>query len=155
MNLSLEGIVSFVSAIGIGGIAGAYLQLRFQHQKDIKEDIHQLKRQRYGAILIQMLTVLDPAHGLSKTQQFRPDLKNIEDFKEEVKVEMLNGVLYASDEVIKAMAEFVNNPTYPSYIKTASAMRKDLWGRKTKIGRSRITLKIRFKPYLDLPDVLL
>jgi len=134
MTLSLESIISVVSAIGIGGIAGAYLQLHFQHQKEIKEDIHQLKRQRYGAILIQMLTILDPSHGLSKTQQFRPDLKNIEDFKEEVKIEMLNGVLYASDEVVKAMAEFINNPSYPLYIKTAAAMRKDLWNRRTKIG---------------------
>src|SRR3989338_6417 len=117
MSLSIETIISLISAIGIGGIVGAYLQSRFQHQKEIKEDIHQLKRQRYGAILIQMLTILDPSHGLSKTQQFRPDLKDIDDFKEEVKTEMLNGVLYASDDVIKTKAEFINNATYPLYIK--------------------------------------
>jgi len=134
MNISFEVLVSLISAMGFSGILGAYLQSRFQHQKEIKEDIHQLKRQRYGAILIQMLTILDPSHGLSKTQQFRPDLKNIDDFKEEVKIEMLNGVLYASDGVIKAMAEFINNPSYALYIKTAAAMRKDLWNRKTKIG---------------------
>jgi len=140
MNISFEILVSLVSAMGFSGILGAYLQSRFQHQKEIKEDIHQLKRQRYGAILIQMLTVLDPAHGLSKTQQFRPDLKNIDDFKEELKIEMLNGVLYASDDVIKAMAEFIGNPTYPSYIKIASAMRKDLWGKKTKISEDVISV---------------
>ena len=81
-----------------------------------------------------MLTIIDPEHGLSKAQKFRPDLKNILDFKEEVKIEMLNSVLYASDEVIRAMAEFVKSPTYSSYIKTASAMRQDLWNRKTEIG---------------------
>lgn len=134
MTDSVSIIFSILTAIGLGGIFGAYFQSRFQHQKEVQEDIHNLKRQRYGAILIQMLTILDPEHGLSKTQKFRPDLKNIDDFKEEVKIEMLNSVLYASDEVIKAMAEFVKNPTFSSYIKTASTMRIDLWNRKTKIG---------------------
>ncbi|MFH0769506.1 MAG: hypothetical protein V1932_08110 [Chloroflexota bacterium] len=132
--MSIEVVVSLLAAIGLGGILGAYFQSRFQHQKEVKEDIHQLKRQRYGAILIQMLTILDPERGLSKAQKFRPDLKDVEDFKEEVKTEMLNSVLFASDEVISAMAEFVKSPSYPSYVKTASAMRKDLWGKDTKIG---------------------
>lgn len=115
---SFEIILSLVSAIGVGGVLGAYFQSHFQHQRELKSDIHELKRQRYGAILIQMLTILDPEHGLSKTQKFRPDLKNIEDFKEEVKIEMLNSVLFANDNVIKAMAEFIHNPNYSAYIKT-------------------------------------
>ncbi len=131
---SLEIILSIFTAIGIGGILGAYFQSRFQHQKEVQEDIHNLKRQRYGAILIQMLTILAPERGLSKAQQFRPDLKDANDFKEEIKVEMLHSVLFASDEVIKAMAKFIQNPNYPSYIKTATAMRKDLWNKKTEIG---------------------
>jgi|SRR3972149_7163748 len=130
---STQLILSLLAAIGFGGIVGAYFQSRFQHQKEIQEDIHKLKRQRYGAILIQMLTILDSKHGLSKAQQFRPDLENVEDFKQEVKIEMLNSVLFANDEVIKTMAAFGNNPVYPAYIKTALAMRKDVWNKKTKI----------------------
>jgi len=126
-------IIPLLTALGLGGIFGAYFQSRFQHQKEVKEDIHQLKRKRYGAILIQMITILDPER-LSKTQAFRPDLTDIEDLKEEVKTEMLNSVLFANDEVIKAMAEFIQTPNHSSYIKTASAMRKDLWNKKTKIG---------------------
>ncbi len=132
--MSIEVVVSLLAAIGLGGILGAYFQSRFQHQKEVKEDVHQLKRERYGAILIQMLTILDPERGLPKAQQFRPDLKNIEDFKEEVKTEMLHSIVFANDEVIKSMAEFVKNPSGAAYIRTASAMRKDLWGKDTKIG---------------------
>ncbi len=131
---TLEIILSFVTAIGIGGILGAYFQSRFQHQKEVQEDIHFLKRKRYGTILILMLTILDPERGLSKAQKFRPDLKDTNDFKEEVKVEMLHSVLFVSDEVIKAMAEFIQNPSYSFYVKTVSAMRKDLWNQKTNIG---------------------
>jgi len=131
---SVQLIIALLTALGIGGTVGAYFQSRFQHQKEIKEDIHQLKRKRYGAILIQMLTVINPERGLSKAQIFRPDLTNIEDFKEELRTEMLHSVLFASDEVIMAMAEFIQNPNHAAYIKTASVMRKDLWNKKTKIG---------------------
>lgn len=137
--ISIETIISIISAIGIGGILGAYLEFRFQQQKQVREDIHRLKRKRYGAISIQMLTVLSPEH-LSKTQKFRPDLKNIEDFKEEVKIEMLHGVLFASDAVIKTMADFVQHPNFSSYFKTIAAMRKDLWGKKTKIKENDLTV---------------
>lgn len=114
---TFELIISVLTALGLGGIFSTYFQSRFQHQKEIKEDVHNLKRQRYGAILIQMLTILDPEHGLSKTQKFRPDLINIEDFKDEVKIEMLNSVLFANDNVIKAMAEFIHSPNHAAYIK--------------------------------------
>jgi len=127
-------IIALLTAIGLGGIFGAYFQSRFQHQKEVEEDIHQLKRKRYGSILIQMLTILDPERGIAKAQQFRDDLKNVEDFKEEVKTEMLHSILFANDEVIRAMAEFVKNLDYASYLKTVSAMRKDLWGKNTVIG---------------------
>jgi len=137
-RMTIPDFIQLFAALGIGGvgggIVGAYFQSRFQHQKEVQEDIHNLKRQRYGAILIQMLTILDPERGLIKIEKFRPDLKNIDDVKDEVKTEMLNSVLFASDEVIKAMAEFIQDPSYPSYIKSASAMRNDLWNRKTKVN---------------------
>ncbi|MGA7701472.1 MAG: hypothetical protein WCB27_17845 [Thermoguttaceae bacterium] len=51
-------------------------------------------------------------------------------------MELLNGVLYASDNVIQSMGEFVRKPDYPSYIRTAIAMRKDLWGKRTSLDES-------------------
>lgn len=140
MTSSLQIIVSLLTAIGIGGILGAYFQSRFQRQKEVKEDIHNLKRQRYGAILIQMLTILNPERGLSKAQMFRPDLRTVEDFKEEVKTEMLHSVLFASDEVIKSMVEFIRNPNHASYIKTVVSMRKDLWDKKTSIDEQILNI---------------
>ncbi len=101
MATIIQIITALLTAIGIGGILGAYFQSRFQRQKEVSEDIHNLKRQRYGAILIQMLTILNPERGLSKAQTFRPDLKTIDDFKEEVKTEVLHSVLFANDGVIK------------------------------------------------------
>ena len=81
-----------------------------------------------------MLTILDPEQGLLKVQQFRPDLKNVKDLKEEVNTKMLHSIVFANDDVIKAMAEFVKSPSDSTDIKAASAMRKDLQGKHTKIG---------------------
>ena len=78
--MSIEVVVSLLGALGLGAILGAYFKSRFEHRKEVEEDIHQLKRNRYGSILIQMLAILDPERGLAKAQQFREDLKNLEDF---------------------------------------------------------------------------
>ncbi len=40
-------IIVVLTALG-GGFFGAYFQSRFQHQKDLQTDIHELKRARYG-----------------------------------------------------------------------------------------------------------
>ena len=95
-----------------------------------------------------MLTILSPEKGLAKAQQFRDDLKDVEDFKEEVKTEMLYSILFANDAVIKAMREFVKNPNYASYIKTVSAMRKDLWGKKNNDRRRYLKRICRKRPKL-------
>ena len=133
MVLSPEIVASLITAIGIGGILGAYFQSRFERQKQVQEQEHELKRRRYGCILILMLTKLDPKTGLPHTREIRPDLNDLADVEKEIEIELLNGVLFASDGVILSMAEFVRNPSYPSYIKTAVAMRKDLWGKKTSV----------------------
>lgn len=48
-------------------------------------------------------------------------------------VDVTETVLFASDEVVKSMAKFIRNPSYSAYVRTATAMRKDLWGKKTAI----------------------
>ena len=131
-NFSIQTALILFTALG-GGFFGAYFQNRFLHKKEMQADIHELKRKRYGAILIQMLTVLDPERGLLKVKKFRPDFENLNDVKEELITEMLNAVLFANDEVIISMSEFSKNPTHENYIKSAAEMRKDLWGKNTTI----------------------
>ena len=54
-----------------------------------------------------------------RVKEFAGEIKErAQDFKEEVKIEILNGVLFASDEVIKAMVEFIRNSNHSAYIKT-------------------------------------
>ncbi|MFZ1935757.1 MAG: hypothetical protein WBL72_21540 [Thermoguttaceae bacterium] len=136
MTFSPETIVSLLTAIGIAGILGAYFQSRFERKKQVQKQEHELKRRRYSCILILMLTKLDPKRGLPHTHEIRPDLRDLTDVEKEIEMELLNGVLYASDNVIQSMGEFVRKPDYPSYIRTAIAMRKDLWGKRTSLDES-------------------
>jgi hypothetical protein len=140
MTPSIEVVVSLLTAVGIGGILGAFFRSRFEQQKQVREKERELKRKRYGAILILMLTKLDPKDGLPKTRNIRLDLKNLEDVEKELEMELLHGVLFASDDVIKAMAEFTRRPTHAAYIKSVTAMRKDLWSKKTSVDAGILDL---------------
>jgi hypothetical protein len=131
--MTTEIILTIIGTLGLGTVIGAYFQSNFQHSKELKMDNHEFKRARYSSILIQMLTLLDPKH-LDKVSKIRPDLRNINDLKEELKNELLNAVLYANDDVIKSLSVFNKNPNYENYLNTVSSMRKDLWGKNTKIS---------------------
>ena len=140
MTISGQIVLSVITALGIGGILGSYFQSLFQHHKQIKDQKHDLKFKRYGCILILLLTKLDPQSGLPHMKEIRPDLHDIKEIEKEIEVELLNAVLYAGDGVIKALSDFIRNPNYASYISTAAAIRKDLWGNKTSIKEQDINI---------------
>lgn len=135
----LSTVVPWITALGVGGLIGAFFQSRFEHQKHVNQQEHELKRKRYLCILILMLSKLEPKTGMPHLNEHRPDLRDIDDLDAELRLELFNAVLYASDDVIAAMADFVASAGYPSYIKTATAMRRDLWNKKTAIDETALT----------------
>lgn len=136
-------VIALLAAVGVGGVltavTTAYLQPKFQHKKEIEKQEHEIKFTRYKAISIQMLTVLTP-DNLHKTQTFRPDLKNIEDVKEEINTEIINSFMFASDGVINTLSVFIKEPNYVRYIEALNQMRIDLWG-KNKVKLSKNILR--------------
>ena len=139
---SIGAIVSLVTALGIGSAVGtffgAFFQSRFEHQKHLNEQEHELKRRRYQCILILMLAKLDPKTGLRHVHEHRPDLRDLDDLDTEIRTELFNAVLFASDDVVSSMAEFIRKPEYRSYVSTAAAMRRDLWNKKTSIDETAL-----------------
>jgi hypothetical protein len=140
----LSTIVSLFAALGIGSLIGALFQARLERQKHLDQQEHELKRTRYLCILILMLAKLDPDSGMRQVRERRPDLRDLKDLDAEIRTELLNAVLFASDEVITAMAAFIGNPSYQAYVKTAAAMRRDLWNKKTAIDET--ALKVVAEP---------
>ncbi len=138
MSEELQVTISLITTFGIGSILGGYFKSLFERKKELKEQEHQLKRTRYGVILLLMLAKLDPKDGLEKTRMHRPDLKSIADINKELETEYYNAIIFANDTVLKAITEFIKSPTYKSYIASAVAIRKDLWKKHTKISESDI-----------------
>jgi|ERR1700674_268711 len=133
---------AILGLFGIGTVVGAYFQSLFQHRQSVRKDAHDLKRARYGSTLIQMLTLLDPEGSLGKLRERRPDLASVEDLRQELRVEMLNALLFASDRVVSALSRFNADPTYASYLEVVAAMRKDLWRSATRLTENDLHLLI-------------
>ena len=125
-------VVSMLTAFGVSFLT-AFFQNRFGHDNTIRGLEHNEKEKRYKAINILMLTLLEP-EGMRHVREIRPDLRNVDDVVKELRTEMLNGILFANDDVVRCLGEFVAQPTHNRYIKAAISMRKDLWGRGTSVG---------------------
>jgi hypothetical protein len=137
-------IVSFLTAAGIGGIIGAYFQTRFQRRTQIGQHEHDLKRKRYQCILMLMRSRLEPDLEMPKLRDMRPDLKNLDDVNTELETELLNGIIFANDEVLESLAAFIREPNHRSFVHTAASMRKDLWGKKTKVNEKMLDVVGKF-----------
>jgi hypothetical protein len=152
MSEALTTITPLLTALGlsgiVGGILGAYFTARFQQQSRVSEREHDLKQKRYLCVLILMLTKLNPSVGLEKTRIIRPDLRTLQDVENELSTELLNAVVFASQPVLEALAEFIRSPTKSSFVAVASAMRTDLWGKGAAISADLVELL----PLANLPE---
>jgi hypothetical protein len=135
----LNTVVPLITALGAGSVVGAFVQSRLERQKHLNEQEHELKRRRYLCILILMLSKLEPKTGIPHLTLVRPDLQGLDDLDAEIRLELFNAMLFGSDAVIAAMADFVANAGYPAYIRTVTAMRRDLWNKKTTIDEAALS----------------
>jgi hypothetical protein len=137
--MALGTLVSLITALGAGSVVGALVQSRLERQKHLNEQEHDLKRRRYLCILILMLSKLEPKTGVPHLALHRPDLQGLDDLDAEIRLELFNAMLFGSDDVIAAMADFVASAGYPAYIRTVTAMRRDLWNKKTAINEAALS----------------
>ncbi len=134
-----EEIVAILGLVGIGGILATTLTYVYDKRKKIKFSEQEEKEKRYKALTIQMRIVVEPDQQ-KYVKHLRPDLKNLEDWKNEIRTEWFNLLLFASDDVIRSLKEFIQKPNNSTYAKTVIAMRRDLWGKKTSLTPQEIDL---------------
>lgn len=134
-----EEIIAILGIVGIGGIIATSLTYVYEKRKQIKFSEQEEKEKRYKAMVLHMRTIIKP-DDLKYMRLHRPDLNNIEDVKNEVETEWYNSLLFASDDVIKSLKEFILKPNNATYAKTVMAMRKDLWNKKTSLKAEEISL---------------
>lgn len=133
MEFNLQTILPILTSFGFGGLITILIKSYLDNRRKKFEHEFNQKEKRYKAIMIQMWASINPDTELEHLQRFRPDVTSKEMLFRELELELYNGVLYASDDVLKQLRKFISKRDYQSYLNVALAMRKDLYGKKSKI----------------------
>ncbi len=145
--VDIQTIVPVLGLLGLGGVIGSYFQYLWNQKNETDLKIQNLNENKYRSTLVFMRCILKPEN----IGQFDiPDpnihnLKNCEDVKTYTKQKLIefyyNSFLYASDDVLTKLKEFIENPTEINFAETAISMRKDLWKKGTKVNIEALLLK--------------
>ncbi|MDD3013352.1 MAG: hypothetical protein PHC34_06575 [Candidatus Gastranaerophilales bacterium] len=141
MKSILNEIMSSVTLLGIGGILGSYFHALWERQKEVHLQKQEYKENRYKVIILLLLCSLDFEKEKPSLNRHRPYINTIEDLIHEIRRELYNMILFASEEVLLATQEFIKYPSQDGFLKIAGAMRKDLWGGKIPFTKLRELFK--------------
>lgn len=121
----------------IGGIFGSIITylVKFFFDKNKERFLSELqqKEKRYKCTMIFMECYIHPKN-IKFLQSKSPENQTVKDIKETLKVEYAETLLFAPDNVIKSLKSFIESPSEKKYYETIKLMRKDLWGKKTKLS---------------------
>jgi hypothetical protein len=133
-------IETLITAI-IGGVVATYLKSFLDKQKELDISLNKITEDKYRSLLVFMACALDinKKRYFSLVEQTKNETS--EDYINQIKEYYYHSILYSSDDVIEKLKAFIESPSKNNYVKVAQAMRKDLWGRKTKLSFDEIELK--------------
>src|SRR3989338_403557 len=131
--MNIETILSVLGLLGIGGITGSYLQHLWNQKRETESKIQNINERSYRSTLVFMRCFLKPENlsqfTIEDTNMTK--LKNTKEIREYAKAKLMEfyyvGVLYAPDDVLIKIRQFIKNPSETNFVKTAIAMRRDLW----------------------------
>src|SRR3989338_9753825 len=129
----MEKIILFISAFGAGGLLTVYLQSLLDRKKRVEETEHDFKLLRYKCIILLMQARLHWDDHKAVMRIHRSDIKSLIDLENELKTELSNALLFAGEAVLMTFSDFLKLHTDATFVKAASAMRKDLWGKCARI----------------------
>lgn len=144
--LSLPVIISLLTALGVGGALGIVIKSVLDRNAELKIKLKTINEEKYRTILIYMSIVLNP----SNKDHFILNDNNLYGFKSDAEISTYalsklkeyyyQSVLYASDDVMHTLKQFLSNNDREHYISTAQKMRLDLWNNKSKLELSEIEI---------------
>ena len=140
--MDIQTTLSILGLLGIGGIIGSYIQYVLNQKGDITKEVRSLNEDKYRSVLVFMRCILNPSSvnhfGFSnKDEIYLNSIKNdakkvIAYAKLKLKEYYYHSFLYASDDVINEIENFIKAPSEDNFINVANVMRKDLWN-KSKV----------------------
>ena len=142
-------IVSVLSSFGVSGIIGIYLQHLWSQKRETELRIQGENRGHYESNLVWMRIILKPEmvenFNVARLDPLLSKQRNPSEIKKLAENRLIefyySSVLFSPDYVLTAMKEFIKNPTEVNFMKSAIAMRKDLWNKKTKVSFEILSLE--------------
>jgi len=131
--MTTNEIIQIVGLIGIGGFLKSIIDFFIDNRKRRTETQHQFKEIRYKAILLLLYSLVYYDKEQDQLRKHRPDIKSKDDLINEIRAEWTNMILFASDNVITTMQNFILEPDMTNFTKTLLSMRKDLYGLRTNL----------------------
>ena len=141
MNMTTDQLLTAIGLIGIGGLLKSlidYIVTLFKTKADSK---HLFKETRYKAILLLCYAYTNFEKDKLSLIIKRPDINSSDQLYEEISAEWVNMALYASDQVILKMREFLEKKDQAAYNDLIITMRKDLYGIKSKLEPQNFILR--------------
>jgi hypothetical protein len=129
--MTTQEIIGAIGLIGIGGLLKSLIDYLIEGRKKRTEAQHQFKETRFKPIILLLNSLAHYDREKDKLVRHRPDLKTKEDLVNELKTEWTNMILFASDNVIETMRDFIEEPNENNFNRTILAMRTDLYGLKS------------------------
>jgi hypothetical protein len=145
-SMDIQTIISALGLLGLGGIIGAFIKNMLDKRRELDFKLNELNENKFRVILIFMSMLLRPENR----KHFTTDDTYIQNLDEKevkrhcsMKIEeyYYHSMLYASDEVILSIKAFLKKPNRENYVKTAKAMRMNLWNQKSKLSFSDMMIK--------------
>jgi hypothetical protein len=142
-------VISILTSFGVSGFIGIYLQHLWTQKRETESKIQSLNVKHYESTLVFMRIVLDPKKidhfNVVREDPVISKITNANDIRHFARNRLIefyySSVLFYSDDVLNAIKEFLQNATEDAFLKTAVAMRKDLWKKKTKIDLKMLSLE--------------
>ena len=132
MIVFMDTLLSILGILGIGSVIAAFFTYFWQTKKEVQLKENELKEKRYRCTLLLMYALINPKE-LKALREIRPDIRDLPTLKRELQVEWVSSWIFANDETIKAFKGFLSNPSEETFAKTAIAMKKELWGKSSKL----------------------
>ncbi|MDP3723857.1 MAG: hypothetical protein Q8R91_10260 [Candidatus Omnitrophota bacterium] len=142
----MQTVILLLTAFGAGGLITAWAQSLLDSRKRIGEKEHDFKLLRYKCITLLMQARINWEGAREANRINRPDIKNLQDLNNELKAELSNALLFSEEGVIVSLGDFIKSPNGETFAKAVISMRKDLWGKSSKIGEE--VLRTQFVPLI-------
>lgn len=138
--MDTNNIITLITGLGLGSILTAVVSSFLDKKKETDINLAKILEDKYRGLLVFMACALDIEKKKYFTINEQVNQKTSQDYMNQIVEYYYHSTLYSSDEVILSLKGFINTPSQEAYIKVAQSMRKDLWGRKTKIDFNDIRL---------------